>query len=65
MDWEVQPEGLTRLLVRLRDEYAVPTIHITENGAAYDDEVGPDGIVDDQDRLAFIDAHLRATHDAI
>jgi beta-glucosidase len=65
MDWEVQPEGLTRLLVRLRDEYAAPPLYITENGAAYDDEVGPDGTVDDLERLRFIDAHLRATHDAI
>jgi beta-glucosidase len=65
MDWEVQPEGLTRLLLRLRDEYAVPPVYITENGAAYDDEVGPDGTVDDAGRLDFIDAHLRATHAAI
>ncbi|WP_244930112.1 family 1 glycosylhydrolase [Nocardioides sp. W7] len=65
MDWEVQPEGLTRLLVRLRDDYDVPPLYITENGAAYDDEVGPDGTVDDQGRLGFIDAHLRATYDAI
>lgn len=65
MDWEVQPEGLTRLLVRLRDEYAAPPAYITENGAAYDDVVGPDGSVDDPGRLAFVDAHLRAAHAAI
>lgn len=65
MDWEVQPEGLTRLLVRLHEEYGVPATYITENGAAYDDEVAPDGSVDDPGRLAFIDAHLRATHAAI
>ena len=65
MDWEVQPEGLTRLLCRLHDEYAAPPLYITENGAAYDDDPGPDGTVDDAGRLAFIDAHLRATHAAI
>ena len=65
MDWEVQPEGLTRLLVRLKEEYGVPPVYITENGAAYDDVVLPDGTVDDRERLAFIDAHLRATYDAI
>ena len=65
MDWEVQPEGLTRLLVRLHEEYAVPPVYITENGAAYDDVVGPDGTVDDQDRLTFIDLHLRAVHEAM
>lgn len=65
MDWEVQPEGLTRLLVRLRDEYGVPPVYITENGAAYDDVVAPDGSIDDAGRLGFIDGHLRATHAAM
>jgi beta-glucosidase len=65
MDWEVQPEGLTRLLLRLRDEYDVPPVHITENGAAYPDVVGPDGSVHDPERLAFVADHLVAVHDAI
>ncbi len=65
MDWEVQPEGLTRLLLRLTEEYDVPPIYITENGAAYDDVVGPDGSVDDPDRVDYIDQHLRAVHDAM
>ena len=64
IDWEVQPDALTRLLVRLRDDYAVPPTYITENGAAYDDVVTA-GAVHDADRLAFLDAHLRALHDAI
>lgn len=65
MDWEVQPEGLTRLLLRLRDEYDVPPVHITENGAAYPDVVGEDGRVHDPERLAFVADHLVAVHDAI
>jgi beta-glucosidase len=70
MGWEVQPEGLTRLLVRLKEEYGAPPIYITENGAADDDQVrpgGPDGgvVIEDADRLSFIDGHLRATYDAI
>jgi beta-glucosidase len=65
MDWEVQPEGLTRLLRRLREEYAAPPIYITENGAAYDDVVGDDGSVDDPGRTAYFDGHLRAVHAAI
>ena len=68
MGWEVQPEGLTRLLTRLQRDFTGPrgvAMYITENGAAYPDRVGPDGSVDDQDRLEFLDAHLRATRDAI
>ena len=65
MDWEVQPEGLTRLLVRLQEEYAAPPMYVTENGAAYDDRVDTDGSVHDPERSAFVAAHLRAVHDAI
>lgn len=66
MDWEVQPEGLTRLLVRVANDYAgdVP-LYVTENGAAYDDEVGADGEVADVERTQFLSAHVAATLDAI
>ncbi|GAA1476951.1 GH1 family beta-glucosidase [Nocardioides aestuarii] len=65
MDWEVQPEGLTRLLMRLHDDYPGVPLVVTENGAAYDDTVGADGSVDDPERLAYLDQHLRAVHAAI
>jgi beta-glucosidase len=68
MGWEVQPEGLTRLLVRIDDEYAKPagvTLYVTENGAAYSDVVADDGSVDDVDRAKFLRAHLGAVADAI
>lgn len=63
--WEIQPEGLTRLLVRLRDDYAVPPLHITENGAAFADVPAADGTVPDPDRIDYLDAHLRAVHAAM
>ncbi|WP_374315026.1 glycoside hydrolase family 1 protein [Microbacterium sp.] len=71
MHWEVQPEGLTRLLSRVWDEYAQPagtTLFVTENGAAYDDErVVEDGEVrvHDADRAHFVRAHLDAILDAV
>ena len=68
MGWEVQPEGLHRLLTRLQREYTGPAgipLYMTENGAAYPDAPDADGFVDDQDRLAFFDAHLRAVRNAI
>ncbi|WP_292699920.1 family 1 glycosylhydrolase, partial [Microbacterium sp. 69-10] len=66
MGWEVQPEGLARLLRRVADEYsgAVP-LYVTENGVAYDDVVESDGEVADADRVAFLRAHVAATLDAI
>lgn len=65
MDWEVQPEGLTRLLTRVASDYAdgVP-IYVTENGAAYDDVV-VDGRVHDIERSAFLRDHVAAVADAI
>jgi beta-glucosidase len=67
MDWEVQPEGLTRLLKRIDAEYTGTAVRlsVTENGAAYDDVVSPDGSVDDADRVSFLRQHLDAILDAI
>ncbi|WP_433675175.1 GH1 family beta-glucosidase [Microbacterium gorillae] len=68
--WEVQPEGLTRLLHRVWDEYAQPTdttLFVTENGAAYDDEaVVEDGVtrVHDAERVEFLRRHVAAILDA-
>ncbi|QCX26640.1 glycoside hydrolase family 1 protein [Nocardioides jishulii] len=62
MGWTVQPEGLTRLLVRLQ-QYGLP-LHVTENGAAYDDDV-VEGRVHDRERTAYLEAHLGAVLDAV
>jgi len=64
MGWEVQPDGLTRLMVRLHDDYSPPPMYVTENGAAYSDAV-VDGVVDDPERRAYLEAHLRAVYAAL
>ncbi len=69
-NWEVQPEGLTRLLQRVWTEYAEPAgtvLYMTENGAAYDDvAVEEDGEtrVHDVERTEFLRLHLGAVLDA-
>ncbi|NLD45271.1 MAG: beta-glucosidase [Chloroflexi bacterium] len=65
MDWEVYPQALTDLLVRLERDYAPGEIYITENGCAYDDQVSPDGQVHDPERIAYYRGHLLACHEAI
>jgi beta-galactosidase len=62
MGWPIVPDGLRSLLVTLRDSYgsALPPIYITENGCSFDDAPGPDGTVDDQQRIAFLGSHLSA-----
>lgn len=65
LGWEIFPEGLTTLLVRLQQDYAPPALYITENGAAFDDEVSADGTVSDPQRIAYLKSHLAAVAEAI
>jgi beta-glucosidase len=65
MDWEVQPEGLTELLVSLHQQHPGLPLYITENGAAYQDQLSADGAVHDEDRIAFLAGHLKAAHAAV
>ncbi len=65
MGWEVDPGTLYDMLVRLAKENPGLPLLITENGAAYDDAPGPDGIVQDTERIRYLDEHLRAVHRAI
>lgn len=65
MDWEIYPEGLYKTLGRLYFDYEFPVIYITENGAAFNDQVGANGEVDDPARLSYIKRHLEQVHRAI
>ena len=65
MGWEVQPWGLRDLLLRLKADYDLPQVFITENGAAFADEVNAAGEVHDPERVEYIDAHLRSLHEAM
>ncbi|WP_432183747.1 GH1 family beta-glucosidase [Streptomyces tendae] len=58
--WPVVPEGLTELLTGFRDRYGdrLPPVVITENGCSYEG-------LDDRDRIAYLDGHVRALHRAI
>jgi beta-glucosidase len=65
MGWEVDASGLTELLVRVKSDYHDLPIYITENGAAFDDYVDPNGHVLDHDRVSYLEEHISAVHDAI
>jgi len=64
MGWEVAPEQFTNLLVRISRDYDLPPVLITENGAAYRDKL-VNGAVQDEDRRAYLEAHVGAVADAI
>jgi beta-glucosidase len=65
MGWPVESDGLKEILVRLHEEYTRTPIYITENGRAAHDYVDPEGEVKDEERVAFLDAHFRAAHEAM
>jgi len=51
LGWEIYPQGLTDLLVRVSNEYTKLPIYVTENGMSEND---------DERRVAFYDEHLKA-----
>ncbi|SDL08859.1 GH1 family beta-glucosidase [Tessaracoccus oleiagri] len=68
MGWEIQPDGLRRLLERLHVEYTGPAdigMYVTENGCAMPDRADEDGFVDDQDRIGYLRGHFIAVEEAI
>jgi beta-glucosidase len=65
MGWNIEPEGLTELLLDLHRAYPGLPLAITENGAAFHDEVSADGRVHDEDRVSYLHDHIDAVGDAI
>jgi beta-glucosidase len=63
--WEIAPDNLRRLLVRLHQDYPGTPMLITENGAVYGDTPMHDGRVHDNRRTEFLLAHLHAVADAM
>ena len=64
MGWEVYPEGLTELLLRLHRDWKVPPLYVMENGAAFKDRV-TDGQVHDAERTDYIARHIAAVGQAL
>jgi len=55
LGWEIYPQGLTDLLVRVSREYTKLPLYVTENGMSEND---------DSRRTAYYDGHLKAVLDA-
>lgn len=64
MGWEIYPEGLTQLLLRLSRDYPVPPLYVTENGGAFKDTLSA-GRVHDRERTEYIAAHIRSVGEAL
>jgi beta-glucosidase len=64
MGWNIAPEGLENLLVSLHEQFPETPLMITENGAAFEDEVR-DGAVHDTERIDYLRRHFTAAHRAM
>ena len=60
MDWEIHPDGLRQVLVRVNRDYGPKAVYITENGAAFPDVVDHEGRVLDPERQHYLEAHVAA-----
>jgi len=63
-EWEMQPEGLFKLLVRLKKDYGDFPIYVTENGTSLPDLPGIDGQIHDGTRTRYLARHTAALHEA-
>lgn len=62
--WEIAPHAFSELLINLNEQYSLPPMFITENGAACAD-VMVDGEVNDEQRVRYLNGHINAVNDAI
>jgi beta-glucosidase len=65
MGWEIYPPGIYEIIMRVWKDYQPKKIYITENGAAFADEIAPDGGVHDQKRIDYLREHFIQAHKAI
>ena len=65
MGWEVYPQGLHDLLLRLHTGYNPSKLYITENGVSYSDGPGADGRIHDERRTRYLRDHFAASKRAI
>ena len=63
--WEIYPPGIYDLLMRLKNEYKVQNIYITENGCSYGDGPNSEGKINDKRRIEYYRSHLTELRRAI
>lgn len=65
MDWEIYPQGICDLLLKIRRDYGDVPLYITENGAAFNDAHIKDGSVKDVGRVEYLRSHIAKVSEAI
>ena len=59
-EWEVWPEALYSMIMRITHDYNRPAIEVTESGCSYGDAPDAKGIVNDSRRIAYYHSYLAA-----
>ncbi|HKZ44218.1 MAG TPA: GH1 family beta-glucosidase [Anaerolineales bacterium] len=71
--WEIYPEGLSELLIKIWKEYfdsqipgkKLPEIMVTENGIPVPDGIDFDGRIRDERRIRYLKDHINQIHEVI
>jgi beta-glucosidase len=63
--WEVWPNALRDILLRITKDYDRPVLEVTENGCSYGDAPDAHGVVHDTRRIEFYRGYLEGVHSAI
>ena len=63
--WPVTEQGFKDMLLRLKNEYNIRKIYITENGTSFPDVVTKKGTVEDGNRKDYMQRHISMMQDAI
>jgi beta-glucosidase len=65
MGWEVAPHAMTDTFVWVAAEYGPIPLYVTENGVARIEYPDSQGVIDDHERISYLDRYLRAVRNAI
>jgi beta-glucosidase len=63
--WEVWPQALYDMVMRISNDYKRPVLEITESGCAYNDAPDAAGAVRDTRRIEYLRGHISALERAI
>ena len=63
--WEIHPKSIYNLLIRLKNDYPINKIYITENGCAYNNAPDENNIIDDSKRIQYHSTHIHEISNAI
>ena len=63
--WEVWPDALYEMLMRITRDYDRPVLEVTENGCSYGDAPDASGVIHDTRRIEFYQGYLEAVARAI